>query len=448
MAIADAPGVVTISRIRIDGLFGDLTHEVEINRTERVTILHGVNGVGKTKLLEATWALCKGNYAKLAGIPFRELALNLSDGTTLRAERSRTLSRGRAPVNELLISRLNHPSKSPIKFPAKVPEIDGSLPSWVVPVGNGRFMDRRTRRVISGSMVTRLYGIPLPAFEGAQPIARPDPLVSLPNSVHLIETQRLFGIPAFEDEYENEDSDEGPSLTMTVHKVASELRANIARTQNEFFKKTQELDRTLTDRVLKTTMPPESLGEQLRLRLESLDEHRKRLENVGLLDQRAIGPSLPPTEAARLTGDRGVMIAVHTEDEESKFQVLDPLARRLESFLFGMNTKLAPSKRLLLDKELNLTAMRGSQPVGLDQLSSGEQHELVLFYELSFRIGAGTLVMIDEPELSLHPVWQQQFLADVSRMAEAGSFNLLLATHSPYIIGNRTDLCVELKGRQ
>jgi hypothetical protein len=35
-------------------------------------------------------------------------------------------------------------------------------------------------------------------------------------------------------------------------------------------------------------------------------------------------------------------------------------------------------------------------------LSSGEQHELVLLYELLFKIKSNSLVLIDEPELSLH----------------------------------------------
>ena len=79
-------------------------------------------------------------------------------------------------------------------------------------------------------------------------------------------------------------------------------------------------------------------------------------------------------------------------------------------------------------------------------LSSGEQHELVLFYELLFKVKPNSLILIDEPELSLHVVWQQQFLGDLEDITKLTGFDILIATHSPLIIHDRWDLTVELKG--
>jgi len=81
----------------------------------------------------------------------------------------------------------------------------------------------------------------------------------------------------------------------------------------------------------------------------------------------------------------------------------------------------------------------------LENLSSGEQHELVLFYELLFRVTPGSLILIDEPELSLHIVWQEQFLKDVEQITQLSDIDLVLATHSPDIISDRRDLVVELE---
>ena len=77
-------------------------------------------------------------------------------------------------------------------------------------------------------------------------------------------------------------------------------------------------------------------------------------------------------------------------------------------------------------------------------LSSGEQHELVILYELIFRTAPDSLVLIDEPELSLHVAWQAQFVPDLERMAKLTGFRSILATHSPEIVGDRWDLTVEL----
>ena len=79
-------------------------------------------------------------------------------------------------------------------------------------------------------------------------------------------------------------------------------------------------------------------------------------------------------------------------------------------------------------------------------LSSGEQHQLVLLYDLLFDTKSDSLVMIDEPELSLHVEWQREMLSDLQQMADLSQFSVLLATHSPQIIGDRLDLTVELSG--
>jgi len=78
------------------------------------------------------------------------------------------------------------------------------------------------------------------------------------------------------------------------------------------------------------------------------------------------------------------------------------------------------------------------------KLSSGEQHLLVLYFRLLFNIEPDTLVMIDEPELSMNVVWQRNFLKDLQRIIELRKFDVLIATHSPQIIHDKWDWMVPL----
>ena len=73
----------------------------------------------------------------------------------------------------------------------------------------------------------------------------------------------------------------------------------------------------------------------------------------------------------------------------------------------------------------------------LAKLSSGEQHELVLLYELLFKVKPGSLILIDEPELSLHVAWQKQVLRDLREVTKLVPLDLLIATHSPQVIADR-----------
>ena len=69
---------------------------------------------------------------------------------------------------------------------------------------------------------------------------------------------------------------------------------------------------------------------------------------------------------------------------------------------------------------------------------------MVLLYDLLFKVKPNTLVLIDEPELSLHISWQKAFMDDLLEIIRIAHFDVLVATHSPYIVGDRSDLLVVL----
>jgi predicted ATP-binding protein involved in virulence len=52
--------------------------------------------------------------------------------------------------------------------------------------------------------------------------------------------------------------------------------------------------------------------------------------------------------------------------------------------------------------------------------------------------------LIDEPELSLHVTWQKAFLTELMAIIRSVNFDVLIATHSPFIVGDRFDLMVPL----
>ena len=102
-------------------------------------------------------------------------------------------------------------------------------------------------------------------------------------------------------------------------------------------------------------------------------------------------------------------------------------------------------KRLMFSEsgEFNVVAGDG-KAIPLTKLSSGEQHQLVLLYELLFLVPQGSLVMIDEPELSLHVTWQRRFIDDIREPVRLRNFDVLIATHSPQIVNDKYDWMVDL----
>ena len=49
-------------RVEIDELFGIYDHRINLNLKDRITLLHGRNGVGKTAVLRMINALLCGNW--------------------------------------------------------------------------------------------------------------------------------------------------------------------------------------------------------------------------------------------------------------------------------------------------------------------------------------------------------------------------------------------------
>lgn len=121
-------------------------------------------------------------------------------------------------------------------------------------------------------------------------------------------------------------------------------------------------------------------------------------------------------------------------------------ARKLDTLLGIINSRFQ-HKTMFLDRDTGFT-FTTSAGVSLSpwQLSSGEQHAVIILVELLFNIRPDTLILIDEPELSLHIYWQQQFIRDIEAVIGFDAFDVLIATHSPQIIHDRWDLTVELKG--
>jgi len=90
-----------------------------------------------------------------------------------------------------------------------------------------------------------------------------------------------------------------------------------------------------------------------------------------------------------------------------------------------------------LDKEDNVwfTNNNGAKFL-IDKLSTGEKTLLSKVLYLYFKDYKEKIILIDEPELSLHPSWQNKVLKIYENFAKLNSCQIIIATHSPHIIGS------------
>lgn len=81
---SSAPTLARVRQIEAKKLFGLYDHRVPLNLDERVTIVHGANGVGKTVLLKLLHALFSKDYMTLLSVPYGQLTVTLVDGSKMQ----------------------------------------------------------------------------------------------------------------------------------------------------------------------------------------------------------------------------------------------------------------------------------------------------------------------------------------------------------------------------
>ena len=81
----------------------------------------------------------------------------------------------------------------------------------------------------------------------------------------------------------------------------------------------------------------------------------------------------------------------------------------------------------------------------LGRLSSGEKQILIMFYILLFHAEPGSVVILDEPEISLHVSWQHRLAPYFCDICRVRNIQMIVATHSPQVINDKWDIAEELK---
>ena len=77
---------------------------------------------------------------------------------------------------------------------------------------------------------------------------------------------------------------------------------------------------------------------------------------------------------------------------------------------------------------------RGTR-VSFNELSSGQRRLILLFLEIVMQCGEDGLVLFDEPEAHLHPIWQEMLPDALCRLVPRGQ--VIVATHAPHIVDGR-----------
>ena len=139
------------------------------------------------------------------------------------------------------------------------------------------------------------------------------------------------------------------------------------------------------------------------------------------------------------------VLSLYVDDMNDKMGRFDQLYKKMSLFKQVITDKVLSEKTInFSDNGMKITNVNGWVLPDLHKLSSGEQNLLILYFNLIFNSNAKTILMIDEPENSLHVAWQSKMLDDFIEMTNVTGCQIILATHSPTFIDGRWELATDL----
>lgn len=423
----------------VTGLLGRFTHRIEFPSDWPFVILHGPNGVGKTKLLEIISAVCNGRLSRLLRVPFRTAELRFDDRSRVMITRIGQLTLpGVTPPEETSTPELD------VRYwiagePGDPFTITAANSDWTrisrllerdTPLhrmGPEDWWDPHFNDTISTDLAVERYWDSLPPSLAESQPSSPSEFRALVERlpIHLIETQRLLV-----SEHLRARDGRAQRTLNTVERYSEDLVNRLHQALAENSTTAQTLDRTFPRRVMNAS-DPRVTDQQIRERYAEQSRLRDRLQEVSLLNAATAELPLPDRD---LKEWERPFLWTYLDDAQNKLATFEPLLDRISLLQEIVNSRFL-FKTLVVDRERGFRfETETGERLGPKALSSGEQHELVLAYDLLFNVRPGSLVLIDEPEISLHVSWQQQFLRDLMRISELQSLRFVVATHSPQII--------------
>ena len=148
-------------------------------------------------------------------------------------------------------------------------------------------------------------------------------------------------------------------------------------------------------------------------------------------------------EYDKLSEDKKEFLTLYLEKFTETLEDFEKAHEKTILFQEIINDRFKITKKRLQYRygEMYLTMGEGKdkKEIPLDVLSSGEQNDFIMFYNLIFNCKNGK-IFIDEPEISLHIEWQERYVDDLYKICKMNNIQALVATHSPNIINDHTDL--------
>ena len=453
-----------IERIIIKGLFDRYNYNINLNNGSSVAILAAPNGCGKTTIFSIVDFMFMPTISKLrriSGFPFKECICVLSNGKTvsLTVEKKKESSRNRqTPEAVQREARLARMGLEELCFKDIVISVSGGELKDNSFVNITKNIQNVVSRVSAAGMDydielldpdISVEEMPLPYkyMLRQEELLNHEIRILLEKNdcklaIMFIQADRLHASRLLTaGDSRRYRSGEGRTVSRDpLSQACKEIRDRYLEIREKYHTRQSEASEALPKSYLQARANRVSI-EEFKKRWNSYIDDIKKFYEIGLLDSDET--ILSEDELDQAYDEKKVFLNVYLKAFD---KTLDPLRKeydRMKLFTDILNKRNTGTMKEMRYGKEGIEILVDGTPLSIECLSSGEKHDFIMFYNLIFKTERGSVVFIDEPEISLHINWQEEYIDRLLEICKINDLQAFVATHSPNIVSEHFDIMVD-----
>jgi len=443
-----------IKRLEAYGLHSRF--DIKLNFRNDINILYGRNGSGKTTILHVLANLLNGSISRFRFLNFKHIIVVTDENSTIELFRNDKANELKLMLNSKVISRIkiveekshqitlfedresleyeddekNTQKKLKVESPAYFPAFRTMIEAWAssnrdssiayVTVGGSpvRRPQKNSMEELS-SLARAFFGqfVPLLRYRSLESIAS-----ELANQVE----RATFAVVKSGNDMFSEAFVEAFSAVLLKRHEDRDSVETIVGDIDELYQQIKDKD------ILKGAS--DNLSSELYAKMSQMISSARQ--------------TLPQAndEAAR------AVLSVYRQSLKKQIEIQTKTYAPFEKYVDSVNEFLEGKKIAILATPSSSPSNRtklslifeDGKTAPLQSLSSGERQIVSMLYAASPSFTRlGSIVLIDEPEISLHIDWQRKLLNKM--MQQIGNHQIIVCTHSPEIGGDYLDAFQEVQ---
>ncbi len=469
---------IRIKSIKVAKLFGRLTYDISFENQNDVSILKAPNGCGKTTIFHFINFLLNPKAETLLPIihiPFESFTCNLTNGTEIVLSRSKEPVKGRKPRKQVTVKdefdgteikvspfwewdfriaisgnkykdenvfdfleASEECEKKPALLRARAEDIEDNI-------GALAFFSEYINLEGNEQSVSRLYAKCLYVCERYQSFLKDHKCLT---SVSFISANRLnplnslakisprflrfrYGflpMPAEKDQYD---------VLLKACKDASSL---IKEALEEYNKLLTEAKNKLPGMYLRSS-ENEATFETFSERWKRYHSELDKYHTIGLLPKADI--VIKEKELKTAFNKKKQFLIEYLNAFEGTLEPLEKIYIKIKLFSDIFKKRNEVTHKTVSFSPNGIDILVDDRKLDIHYLSSGEKNDFVMFFQLIFMVQESSIILIDEPEISLHIEWQMEYLDRLIQICQMNSIQAIVATHSPSIVNGHQELFAE-----